>query len=49
MTQNIQTSGILEWILVSVGAVPMAIESYFPTAIRRNFGARIFLLAWYRS
>ena len=35
----------LERFLVGVGAVPMALEPYLPTALRRNFGVRLFLLA----
>lgn len=35
-----------EWILVTVGRAPMAIEPYLPGFVRRNFGARIFALAF---
>jgi methyl-accepting chemotaxis protein len=35
----------LERFLVAVGTVPMAIEPYLPTALRRNFGVRLFFLA----
>ena len=35
----------LERFLVAVGAIPMAIEPYLPTALRRNFGVRLFALA----
>ena len=41
-TANIGFSGRL---LVAIGAVPMAIEPYIPTVVRRNFGLRVFLLA----
>jgi len=35
----------LERFLVGVGAVPMALERYLPTVLRRNFGVRLFMLA----
>lgn len=37
--------GVLGSLLFAIGAVPMAIEPYFPAFIRRNFGLRVFLLA----
>ncbi len=45
MTRKLHTSGLSERVLVTVGRVPTAIEPHLPTVIRRNFGARIFLLA----
>lgn len=39
------SAGPLERLLVAVGTIPMAAEPYLPTAVRRNFGVRIFLLA----
>jgi methyl-accepting chemotaxis protein len=38
--------GIFGRLLVAVGAVPMAIEPYIPGVVRRNFGLRVFLLAF---
>jgi len=38
--------GIFGQLLVAIGAVPMAIERYNPSVIRRNFGLRVFLLAF---
>ncbi len=42
-TENV---GIFGTVLVAVGAVPMAIEPYVPGLVRRNFGLRVFLLAF---
>jgi len=33
-------------LLVSIGAVPMAVEPHLPTPLRRDFGVRLFLLAF---
>ncbi|MBB6647176.1 methyl-accepting chemotaxis protein [Halobellus ruber] len=38
--------GVFGEVLVAVGAVPMAIEPYIPAIVRRNFGLRVFLLAF---
>ncbi|MUV90080.1 DUF2892 domain-containing protein, partial [Halapricum sp. CBA1109] len=46
MPPTTQSAGPLERLLVAVGAVPMAIEPYLPTAVRRNFGVRLFVIAF---
>jgi methyl-accepting chemotaxis protein len=38
--------GIFGRVLVAVGTVPMAVEPYVPGLVRRNFGLRVFLLAF---
>ena len=33
-------------VLVAVGAIPMGVEPYLPGPLRRDFGVRLFLLAF---
>ncbi|MFY4813031.1 methyl-accepting chemotaxis protein [Haloarcula sp. AONF1] len=45
MTSTDDSTGPLGRLMLAVGTVPMTIEPYLPTPLRRTFSARVFLLA----